>query len=242
MECNRLTDMKIEVRVPYLLTVVKEQWPFCQSMSRKCGKKRVRRATNCCASGFPQLIAQPSVSAFIGGMEVKTLIDSGCSRSILSPSVARHWFVESTQQEIVMMNGKSVRCCGTCSVRVTIQKKTIVLSCLVTDILAEFDMLLGMDGITALGGVLISKEGVPVFSCVAFEDVMKIDDQDFSASFMDGKWVIRWKWKEGIQDPILENTIAHYRIDEVAREEFDVEVNEWIRQGWLQPYQGRSKG
>jgi hypothetical protein len=70
-------------------------------------------------------------------------------------------------------------------------------------------------------------------------NVIKIHDQDFSASFMDKKWVIRWKWKEGIQDPILDNTIAHYRIDEMAREEFDVEVNEWIRHGWLQPYQGK---
>jgi ribonuclease HI len=186
--------------------------------------------------------AQPSISALVNNVKVKALVDSGCTRSILSPSVARRCCIKPTKCNIVMMNGEHTKSYGTSSVHVSIGGESIVLSCLVTDILKEYDMLLGMDAITALGGVLIDREGVPEFGCSASEHVLEIEDPDFVAHFTQGRWVVRWKWKEGAEAPVLENNMAQYGMAEETLRQFNLEVEEWIRDGWLQPYNGKHDG
>jgi len=53
-----------------------------------------------------------------------------------------------------------------------------------------------------------------------------ITDQDFEAVF-DGKcWTVKWRWKDEV--PILKNRVAEYTVKPHLRQEYDLEIEEWI--------------
>lgn len=60
---------------------------------------------------------------------------------------------------------------------------------------------------------------------------IEIDDTDFSTVFDGVKWTAEWKWERG--EPKLKNRCAEYAIPCELNEEFDGEVEQWIRDGWL---------
>ncbi|XP_054267042.1 uncharacterized protein LOC128989196 [Macrosteles quadrilineatus] len=139
----------------------------------------------------------------------------------------------------------------------------------------EVSVLLGMDAISAMGGVTIQGDGGVEFKkglCTGAvaESEQKgdgdqkiireieskqeiniekksaekiiIEDCDFKAEFLDGKWTVEWNWKDVNRLPMLENQVKMYRIPENATEAFETEVEEWIKSGWLQPYHGEFEG
>ena len=77
---------------------------------------------------------------------------------------------------------------------------------------------------------------------VAVSLPISIDDADFVATFVDKKWSLNWKLKDGCHPPKLSNTAAQYRINPSAVDEYDVEVSDWIKRGWLVEFDGEHKG
>lgn len=194
----------------------------------------------------------PSILVLIDGKCLKAMIDSGCSRSIISTEVP----VDSKQrytvnENVVTMNGTLVECQDACTVHVIFENRKVLLNCIISKIVPGYDILLGMDFIDAVGGVMIiegearfpnmnkicSKELELALSAIEKDKTdlpsVKIDDVDFTAVFQDGKWVVKWKHTN---DPRLSNKRCHYKIPNEAKEKYCEEVNEWIKLGWLQEY------
>lgn len=60
-----------------------------------------------------------------------------------------------------------------------------------------------------------------------------IEDVDFDAMF-DGKhWTVRWKWIGS--EPDLANQVSCYKIGKDIKDEFDEELETWIKEGILEP-------
>lgn len=76
----------------------------------------------------------------------------------------------------------------------------------------------------------------------AGNDEIVINDPDFNARFANGKWTVDWNWKDVGETPMINNQVPSYAIPVEARDAFDAEVQDWIRDGWLQPYEGDFDG
>ena len=67
-------------------------------------------------------------------------------------------------------------------------------------------------------------------------NIQKLIDKDFVAEFKNGSWSVSWKWL--LEAPTLTNKIPNYRISENIKSEYAMEIREWIKQGWLKPFEG----
>ena len=65
-----------------------------------------------------------------------------------------------------------------------------------------------------------------------------MDAKDFTASFDDRTrtWTVAWKWADGVGPACLMNRVAEYRVPPSARQEYDEELELWLTNGWLRPY------
>ena len=102
------------------------------------------------------------------------------------------------------------------------------------------ELILGMDGISALGGVVVRSPSDVVFcgAAVAPEARLAVDAPDYKVHF-DGRkkiWEVSWKWSTGSGTECLKNQAAAYRIPEDIRADFDGELAQWVSNGWLVPY------
>ena len=69
---------------------------------------------------------------------------------------------------------------------------------------------------------------------------LSVEEEDFSAVFDSGRWVVQWKWED---KPLkLSNQLAGYRISDGNRGGFEAEVEAWIREGVLIPYDDKVHG
>ena len=110
--------------------------------------------------------------------------------------------------------------------------------------LPDYDLILGMDAIETLGGDLRVRNGEATFpslssvkengkrnheeACAIAED-LRIEDKDFTASFVDSRWIASWKWTG--EEPKLSHRVAQYSVSAEAEQEFNDEVSDWIRNG-----------
>jgi len=194
----------------------------------------------------------------VNGTLVTALIDTGCSRSIISHELGRP--SNKSKQTVIMMNGNSVDCSET-NADLEVEGVKFNQICLLSDTLPGYKMLLGMDIIVKLGGITVSKGKVKfATSSACTASVTSIEDQDYSIKFEAGKWVVKWKWNENGSDariceseelsdaevksqgPILRNRISQYPPKESSVEAFEEEVEQWITDGWLRPYEGPYDG
>ena len=114
------------------------------------------------ASGFPGFEAQlPTLWMEVEGQHARALIDSGCSKTIVTNRLVRHRRREGNIDSVVMMNGGMVTCERVSSVQMEFNGMNLRTVCLVTTVVPGFDLLLGMDVIDQLvgGGVRISNGG-----------------------------------------------------------------------------------
>lgn len=200
----------------------------------------------CCAGGYPSWSAQlPTLKISVRGHGFVALLDSGCSRSIVSPSLARLGVeLKSTNQRIVMMNGESVLCNCSSILQVLVCGVQIELDCLVAEVLPSYEMLLGMDAVSPLGGVTIGGRGNVMIrtwkdidlGAAAKIEPIEINDCDFKAKFAEGKWTVEWNWLNSDEVPMLQNQVPLYKVQDESQQAFDCEVQEWIANGWLQEY------
>ena len=110
-----------------------------------------------------------------------------------------------------------------------------------------FDCILGVNGISALGGVLILPSLATRFgSCgeAVCAAVLHIDEPDFTVQYdeTDKAWTVIWKWTNDAEPVALRNNVAEYSIPPSARASYEAEVDEWIRKGWLKPYDAKKVG
>ena len=137
----------------------------------------------------------------------------------------------------------ALRCCGVGCVQLDIGSGyPIDVEVLGADRkLLGFDLLLGFDIIKKLGGVYMTRDGMVSFPqldrpvCAA----ITIKKLNFHAEFDQNKkiWVMTWKWSENQMPPELENKAAEYLVPKKLMAEFDNELQTWIDNSWLIPYQ-----
>ncbi|KAI0985923.1 hypothetical protein GJ496_009250 [Pomphorhynchus laevis] len=159
------------------------------------------------------------------------LVDIGATRKLISKRIYLPTIGECT---VTPFDGSKVTCKETVEVDIQVQGGAVIkTSCLFVDMNIPFDALVGMDIINRLGGIQISRGSEKFLGMrVSF-----IIDDDFSAIFDRKSWSCEWVWKNGEPEKLY-NSIAYYSIDPDLQQDFEKEVNCWIREGWLIPYDG----
>lgn len=233
-------------------------------MSPKSSVKKRTGKLTFCASGYSHCSkAQlPFVYVDIMNVRYKALVDTGCSRTIVSRKVSP-LAEESTCENVTMMDGSIVPCYTKQTIELSIKNMKIQVACLVMDVLNDYELLLGMDAIKELGGVTIDERGAITFgkswldcntmvktiesnSCkVAVDDTnveeIVIDDTDFVIVFREGHWKVEWKWQNA-KEPVISPSPPNYRIPAEYKEKFENEIESWIKNNWLIEYDGEIKG
>lgn len=183
----------------------------------------------------------------IGGRKVKALVDSGCSKSIVSSN-----FGDKCRGNcnVVAFDGSVVKCKGESNVTITVNNMTLNVDMVVTDkIIPGIEVILGLDVIYQLGGVriqpgLVTFDGYPNMlkktAAVCSQTVtkeIKIEDKDFSAVFNGEFWTVKYFWKD--KAPVLINKVDCYHNikDKEVKMKFESEIEKWIEEGVLVPWQ-----
>ena len=209
----------------------------------------------CAGARTDKLHGVPVVACDVDGRSFKAMVDTGCTMSVVKSNVVTSWYGES---RMVAVDGHSVRCRGVANVSLTVAGTQVKLVVTVVDqIVGGVDVILGMDVIQQLGGVLICGGRVQfgTVSCsvqcsAELPDVSMdhkptdfIQDKDFEASFADNKWTVRYYWKEGAE-PRLTNKIPLYDrgLTGAKKEAFDGEIQRWIDEGILVPWNEEVEG
>ena len=73
---------------------------------------------------------------------------------------------------------------------------------------------------------------------------IEIDEPDFCASFdpSEKAWTVTWKWSDDAEPHLLRNGVTEYSIPTSARLSCEAEIEEWITNGWLEPYDDEKLG
>ena len=203
-----------------------------------------------CAGNYPvSSEAQLNfVKVLVEGKEFVGLFDSGCSRTVLSGRVASlcGLVVSKRSEKVLMMNGTTCGSDGSCGATILYDDVSVNLNCLVAQVFSGCDILLGIDFIRSVGGVCFKSDGtlsvIKKAVCLSASCICDlIEDDDFTARFDGVKWTMSWKWKQA-KEPLLANKFVQYPVKPALQEDFDGEIQQWIRDGWLTPYNGVVKG
>ena len=182
----------------------------------------------------------------------KALVDTGCQQTVISQQMCEREGLRPTgpRHIVTMLNGEQTMCCGEVLAEFSVNGIIVTSRCLVAAALVcDADVILGMDVIRYLGGVCIGSQSevswghqhcaVGVISH-ANDRRIHIDDTDFTASFDGEIWTVEWKWLT--DEPKLKNRGWEYPVKEELRAEFASEVEQWIADGWLEPYSVQRHG
>jgi len=197
------------------------------------------------------------VSAWINGIKVQALIDTGSTVSMIERQVCCGEINEKGGW-VTGVGGIKVEYKMQVSVEVTLGRRRVNSDMLVMNkLVSGVDAIFGMDLIKKLGGIQIDVDGnvswnsnrqdekinfhvIDYASRKNMVECTVIDDVDFTARFDGSRWVVRWKWKD--IKPILRNTVAQYKVSEEDREEYFKELERWINNGWLVPVERNKNG
>ena len=200
-----------------------------------------------CASLLPPACvngALPVVKVRVNGLLHDTLIDSGCSVSIIFMKHCKSW--RKSYVDIITVNGQRQPCEGVARVAVNVPGvESIEIDAYVVDFQPlGFDVILGMNGIEGLGGVTIKSSSLVKFGdegvqgqvgysagAAVTRDSITVVQRDFEVSFDPSSraWTTKWKWL-GDNEPVgLMNRIARYPMADSVREPFDEEILRWIK-------------
>ncbi|KAK4310300.1 hypothetical protein Pmani_018119 [Petrolisthes manimaculis] len=167
--------------------------------------------------------------------------------SIVHVSCCSHW--SERKIDLLTINGERQQCVGVGHVNVSTHNGISVdIDVLVVKFRPlNFDVILGMNGITAMGGVTVKSScdvqlgsrsvcGAKISGGPA--PLIEVVEKDFIVSYEDSAkaWTVRWKWAAGEEPGNLLNGIAEYHVPATARREYKSELEKWIDEGWLLPY------
>ena len=187
----------------------------------------------------------------MGGKTWKGLIDTGCTKTIARTSV----FGKKLRGTNLVTNfsGDTTVCGGTGFLDIVVNRARARVEAIeATELLVGVDIVLGMDIIKKLGPIKVVGLGTvdfhardPVASVAVGEKIKPvhtIEDKDFKACFDGVNWTVVWKWKNG-EVPTLKNTVAQYdHMNVETRAAFEKEVELWIEEGILMPWEGEVDG
>ena len=73
---------------------------------------------------------------------------------------------------------------------------------------------------------------------------IEIDEPDFRVLFdaSEKAWTVTWKWSDDAEPDALRNRVTEYAIPTAARSSYEQEIQEWIANGWLEPYDDEKMG
>ena len=73
---------------------------------------------------------------------------------------------------------------------------------------------------------------------------IEIDEPDFCVSFdaSEKAGTVAWKWSDDAEPHALRNRVTEYSIPTRARLSYEAEIEEWITNGWLEPYDDEKLG
>ena len=192
----------------------------------------------------------PYITINAHGVRLRALVDTGCQQTIVLQSVSRKLKCVPTGRHVVvkMLNGASTTCSGEVVINVEIGGLKAEAKCLVAPTLVEnVEVIMGMDLISCFGGVFVSSDGAAWFGgsqcavgAVRKNKGLEIDDNDFKAVFDGVNWTVEWKWVNG--EPMLTNKCQGYRVPSDCKEQYEEEVEQWIKDGWLQLYNHNTHG
>ena len=228
--------------------------------------------------------ALPVMRLVVDGRERRVLVDSGCTDSVIFAPCCERW----SKRDVALTTVGGQRLCCDGVGRVTVetterrQRETIPVLVLGQRPLGV-DLILGMSGIAALGGVVVRSpsdvsfcgdvacagavkpsaepgEGTPVATDVGHGGAasvggseaqleagpsraggaprLEVEAPDYLVRFDASEkiWVVSWKWSAGSGPEYLTNTAAQYNVSSDMRCQFEEELNEWVSNGWLVPY------
>lgn len=103
----------------------------------------------------------------------------------------------------------------------------------------DFTVILGMNGIKALGGVTIDAQGeVHLINesvvCSTAGAVLGVDEYDFSATYdlEVNSWAEAWKWMENKETSVLQNRMETYSVPHDVRNMYKEELHIYDK-GWM---------
>ncbi|XP_064106974.1 uncharacterized protein LOC135215948 [Macrobrachium nipponense] len=75
-------------------------------------------------------------------------------------------------------------------------------------------------------------------------DCLARNRRDFSAIYdpVIKCWTATWKWSEGKEPGILENEVKAYSVPQEAKDLYESELQRWVNDGWLLPYDENKYG
>ena len=196
----------------------------------------------------------PVVMVRKDGRALKALVDTGCTNSMVW---SQHVEGNLGWTNVTAFDGSEIKCKGLAMITITVRGIEVTTKMVVAEQLIEgIDFVIGMDVIKDMGGVEVG-DGFVKFGCEEVcavgqlvgsapsnSEVHRVEDKDFQAWFDGEEWVVRWKWKDD-QPPVIRNKIACYdkQLTGKKREKFEEEVDRWITEGILIPWEGdKQKG
>ena len=121
----------------------------------------------------------------------------------------------------MMMSGEPFYCSGTGTVTVsTATGQSAELDVLVMeDRPMGVDAVIGVPGISALGGVMVGSPSDVRFCGAVCRPVPTVDTPDFTVKFdpLERSWTVAWKWRNGAEPVCLSNWVPEYAVSAEAR-------------------------
>ncbi|CDW61080.1 hypothetical protein TTRE_0000950401 [Trichuris trichiura] len=194
--------------------------------------------------------ALPIVWMRVDGVSRRTLVDSGCTRCVIYAPCCRRW--KKQPVSVKSISGGELQCVGIGHARLeTADASEVVVDVLVCDQKPlGFDLILGMQGIRLLGGLLLDRDGHVRFNppaaeiCAAAEAGLRVEEKDFIVTYEPAtrSWTTAWKWAGGNAPEVLHNRIEEYPPASSVKASYEEELETWVRNGWLIPYDERDLG
>ncbi|KFD58278.1 hypothetical protein M513_01041 [Trichuris suis] len=190
--------------------------------------------------------ALPTVRMEVDGVQRNVLVDTGSSKCVAHVSCCMNW--RKSCASIIAVDGNEIRCQGEGVVHLQSadggQAKVDVIVTAKKPL--GFDFILGMNAIMAFGGVSVGPRGYVRFGakrkevCAADVVSIKMDEKDFVLTFnpLTRCWTAAWKWSDSKGPDVLRNKIKEYApaASASARTAYKEELQRWIENGWLVPY------
>ena len=169
----------------------------------------------------------------VDGVRCSALIDTGSSQSIVSANWCTAWSTQLVDMWTIDRMSQARCWIGTMSILTNgggHAEVNILVEC---ERPLGYNLLIGIDGIQALGGVMITpagdmKLGEGKEACAA----NCIGELDFDASFDHNER----KWTLDNAPTLLHNQVAEYKIANNIRGKYERELQMWITNSWLIPY------
>ena len=149
---------------------------------------------------------------------------------------------------MLTVSGQRQRCEGVGRVQLRVRgNDSVMVDVYVVDFKPlGFEWILGINGISDLGGVTILPTLATRFGscdepvCAA---AIRIDEPDFNVRYDEEKtWTVAWKWSDDAEPGALRNIVVEYSTPSSARVSYEAEVEEWTKSGWLKSYDDEKLG